>query len=316
MIHSILLLARERPDTFLYVAAVLIAIAVIVVRSFESRVRWRRDANLPDDAARCGRCGYAIRAGSSVICPECGIDARTSGLVARGTPRPMSGGGPWYALVVLLALPVAIVLGFEAAQNQPLFGARFSASAFVYFHPPGSASPSAAPRVCVQTQGRGRYFGRELEYLWAYLMNSDYSHMLGVQPVTLDAHLTDGKTVLGDPAPLSREHVMRLVEAARAPLSPEETARVVDEVNVRLRQFAELDIPRTQRYELVPGTEWEKFRVDYTVADHVEVTFVAVACAICAAVGIIVIWRVRRSWRTRLQGRWSDEAERMGLSAS
>ena len=78
-----------------------IASAVLVLR------RRRRAA---EDEAVCGGCGYSVRGLRSLICPECGADLRTVGIVPASTT-----GGRWLttlAIALGLGAMIAAMLGF------------------------------------------------------------------------------------------------------------------------------------------------------------------------------------------------------------
>ncbi len=152
---------------YLYVAALAACAAIAGLRALGWRLARRRAALTPDEP-RCGTCGYIVRPGGPTVCPECGQDVRVRGLLTASTsPRP--GAGPLYALMLLLAIPLALPLGDVAARCQP-FGWNYSVQRFVY--PKGDPREHGYHnRFVVQASGNGRYFGTAPTFVMAYGMN-------------------------------------------------------------------------------------------------------------------------------------------------
>ncbi len=104
--------------------------------------------------AACHSCGYAMVAGSSVICPECGCDVRKSGLITDAAKIPWKR-LPMVTLAAVLAIPVAMLCAPTAAQWQP-FGWHFKVEAWWYL--PDSSADHIDIMTTVRATGYGRFF--------------------------------------------------------------------------------------------------------------------------------------------------------------
>lgn len=77
---------------------------------------WRRRRDRSDKPVRsCGRCGYDVRGLTTFVCPECGSDLRTVGVVAGVPPHPMillaaGVGSAWKRLAFLTVVVAAAVV--------------------------------------------------------------------------------------------------------------------------------------------------------------------------------------------------------------
>src|SRR5437867_3717742 len=141
-----------------------------------------------DEHLRCAKCGYIILPNSPATCPECGNNVRITGLVGKYTPPPLKQGS-LYLLIVLLAITGAVLLTNLLADCQP-FGWKFYVARQIA--PRLSSGSSLSTRYLVQSTGAGRYFGRTLDPISIFSLETGVGRAL-----LLD--IRDGKlTVMDD----------------------------------------------------------------------------------------------------------------------
>lgn len=297
-----------------YGAAVAVTAGVILRRRFST---WRvyRDARRLSEEPRCGRCGYIVRPGASVVCSECGSDVREGGIVG---PRTLPPGRPlaWYVLVVLLALPVALWLGPRVAPWQP-FGwdyetrwlqridaARGGRGQFTHsFH-----------AFRVYAKGSGRFWGRRP----ALVVPSDGWDSGIREEATFRKLIRASDVTFEEMDPVARRLRRRPFERG---LIGEWVARAAPDASVATRDEVVLEmeaaVVAALRGELPPTAAKRRSysSVTYRLRDRVPLA-VSGVCYVLLACG--AAWGIRRlSARRRRLAResWQRAAEGLGLVA-
>lgn len=293
---------------YLYAAAVAACIAVAALRALGRRLA-RRGAALRPDEPQCGTCGYIVRPGGPTVCPECGQDVRVRGLLTAST-SPRSGAGPAYALMLLLPIPLALLLGNPVARCQP-FGWNYSVSRFIY--------PQGDPRVhgyhnrfVVQASGNGRYFAKAPEFVMAYGMN--WPRATAEQPA-LVVRSRDGVIQRWDAersrleyVPFTRERVRAWLDAYDDGLKGVDRAALAATIHEHVADLAAGRFGTTDESDPVHMSS-----IHYGPQDVTKVVVPALCYAAIAAALMSVLRLNLRRADARLARQWRAEAARLQL---
>ena len=300
--------------TWAYAAAVAACLGLIALRWVAGWWACRGRRRLQEEP-RCGRCDYIIRAGSSVVCPECGGDVREVGVV---TPRAwraagVSRAGVWYLLAALLALPMAYHLTGWVAPRQP-FGWRYGVIRWCYLDERttgGEANPSFR-RFYVEAHGGGRYFARAPAYVLVHVeprAASGRRESLGfsVRAPEMTILWWDRGAGPTRVEPFRYEAVESFVGRAAPEAPPEERRRVAREIERHTLALARGDFSTSDvsTWDVLPRES-----VGYALRDG---TWLLVGFACYFLVLAAMVWVMRRSF-TRL--RRSQRAGRRETAAA
>ena len=298
------------------IAATLLGMAIVValLARAHRRVRYRHVTDPTDDGAggrtelsgHCGRCGYIICAGAAWAFPECGASLREVGVLTPGMLPPAYPAATLVTIIAILA-PLAAIGGVVAAQWQP-FGWRYSAwkarNAVVY----GSIEPGAQATITIESWGRGRWLGHELEHL-QISCNQGYVNGSARRPagMVVDPNWrAAGRAVPADERALLDGLATSGFDPAHA-----DTQVLARELVQDLSDFANFDFPPDITMEERLG---QKEGVRYEVHP-----FIAMALALMLWTAMtVMIMRLFARVHARRQGKWSHAVghwcARLGLS--
>ena len=97
---------------------------------------WLRRRRSAASQPACGRCGYFVTGLSGTVCPECGSDLRTVGVVAPGDARHAP--TRLQLAIFALLLPVPIIVGWHVVR--PALPKRFIQWAVITLEQPNSGA--------------------------------------------------------------------------------------------------------------------------------------------------------------------------------
>ncbi len=113
---------------------------------------------------RCRRCGYAICESAARICPECGGDLRTLGVIARSLDRPI------YPLASIIGVgvlwgAVSLIIGMVLADYIPPVVGHYISNQTLR---PKNSGPlaGASEWIDVRARGRRRWVNQPPDHVW------------------------------------------------------------------------------------------------------------------------------------------------------
>ena len=295
-----------------YLAALAAGLAAILFRHLSQRWKHRR-RNRPDAGPRCATCDYIILPGSSVICPDCGLDVREFGIVT-ATTLPANAPLPWLALSGLLVVPPALWLASLIERRQP-FGWEFSVSRWFYLPSTKPWAPADDARLVVQASGRGRYFGKRPDFVLVYEQSSrlrplkdailvrgkDLTHQV----------MAEGGTGLRD-EPVTRQVVQAYVDRVAPGISTEARRGVAADIHAYVRAVARGDFSSREEWVSDP---LPRSSVGYNLSEGVSLVVAGVIYVMLLA-AVFAAWRrAVAADRRRLRSGWRTAADRIGLVA-
>jgi hypothetical protein len=138
---------------------------------------WKFRQPTADGHPRCLRCYYIIHPRSGKICPECGADLRTVGVLTPDTIPPVYplasiiGGG------VLLFVPIALLSFFVLAERIPFF-TNYRATTNIPTHIPATQPGKADSYIQVTAVGNRHLFNQQPSAIgltwWTH--DADFTH--------------------------------------------------------------------------------------------------------------------------------------------
>jgi hypothetical protein len=211
--------------------------------------------------------------------------------------------------MMLLAIPLAMVLGDVAARCQP-FGWRYSVSRFVY--PRGDPRTHGYDkRFVVQATGNGRYFGRAPELVMAYGMNwpGDTARALMVR--SRDGTVAEWDDVRSrvEYVPFTREHVGAWLEAYDDGLTGIDRAALATTIHDHVADLS------AGRFESTDDSDPVLLSSLHYSLRGVTIVVVTALCYAAIAGALVFVLRVNlRRTDARLARQWRAEAARLGLA--
>ena len=294
----------------------------VVLRWLGRRWKYRDAARLAAEP-RCLRCGYIIRPGGSVVCPECGGDVRERGIVAPGALPPLAV-WPWYLLAVLTAVPVGWWAGTQIEERQP-FGWGYELVRVVHLEgTPRVRMAEARHVIMVDARGTGRYFGKRPEYVQVWWLPPEGGRPdVPVLLVYADPYryvASGGVGAMRREGPFDRRVIAEFLALCEPALPERRRERVIEEIDEAVRLFA------SGAFSSEIGTssgDVPNSSVSFSdISQQVVVYHVPARTRLILRTGfallllIPALWLVRnavRRGRARRRERWGRAAEGLGL---